>query len=169
MHARKLALAIIAAGVGTQAMAGGFALNEQSVSAGGSANAGRASNVLDASVVYNNPAAMVKLKQAQFTQALAFIDMIGLWPETMTTLSMVVTAVFFCTIIGIPIGIWAAHSPRVAHVTSGVCDTLQTFPSFIYLIPVIMLLQKGLSRTPWIVLDKDHIGQGLGEIHGLSI
>lgn len=74
MHARKLALAIIAAGVGTQAMAGGFALNEQSVSAGGTANAGRASNVLDASVVYNNPAAMVKLKQAQFTQALAFID-----------------------------------------------------------------------------------------------
>src|SRR5690606_1676756 len=44
--------------------------------------------------------------------ALAFIDMIGLWPETMTTLSMVVTAVFFCTVIGIPLGIAAAGSDR---------------------------------------------------------
>jgi len=74
MHIKRLALAIATAAVATQASAGGFALSEQSVSAGGTANAGRASHAMDASVVYGNPAAMVNLKQAQFTQALAFID-----------------------------------------------------------------------------------------------
>ena len=40
-----------------------------------------------------------------------------------------------------PVGIWAARSPRAAQVILAICDTLQTFPSFIYLIPVIMLFQ----------------------------
>mgnify|MGYP002621488521 CR=1 FL=1 len=44
--------------------------------------------------------------------ALSFIDMIGLWPETMTTLAMVVTAVLFCVVIGIPLGIYAGLRPR---------------------------------------------------------
>lgn len=74
MQIKHLAIAIMAAGVAGQTAAAGFALSEQSVSAGGTANAGRTSNVQDASVVFNNPAAMHKLKQAQFTQALAFID-----------------------------------------------------------------------------------------------
>ena len=42
--------------------------------------------------------------------ALCFIDLIGLWPETMTTLAMVVTAVLFCVVIGIPLGIASARS-----------------------------------------------------------
>jgi len=74
MRISRLALAILSTGLATTASAGGFALNEQSVSAMGTANAGRASNAEDASVVYGNPAAMVQLKRAQFTQALAFID-----------------------------------------------------------------------------------------------
>src|SRR5690606_23387953 len=41
--------------------------------------------------------------------ALCFIDVIGLWSETMTTLAMVVTAVFFCVVIGIPAGILSAR------------------------------------------------------------
>ena len=43
--------------------------------------------------------------------------------------------------IGVPFGIWASRSPRAARVIMTICDTLQTFPSFIYLIPVIMLFQ----------------------------
>lgn len=74
MQIKHLALAIMAASLAGQAVAGGFALSEQSVAAGGTANAGRASNVQDASITFSNPAAMHKLKQAQFTQALAFID-----------------------------------------------------------------------------------------------
>ena len=46
-------------------------------------------------------------------------------------------------LIGVPVGIWAAERPRVGRVVDAVCDTLQTFPSFIYLIPVIMLFRVG--------------------------
>ena len=74
MKIKQLALAIFSASVAGSALAGGFSLSEQSVSAMGTANAGRASNAQDASVVFNNPAAMHQLKQAQFTQAVAFID-----------------------------------------------------------------------------------------------
>lgn len=74
MQRTSLSLAIVLASIASQASAGGFALSEQSVSAAGTANAGRVSAVLDASTVYNNPAAMMQLKQAQFTQAVTFID-----------------------------------------------------------------------------------------------
>ncbi|MEO6698387.1 MAG: outer membrane protein transport protein [Paraperlucidibaca sp.] len=74
MKIKSLALAIVAAVGTTSAFAGGFTLSEQSVSAMGTANAGRASNAIDASVVFSNPAAMGELKKAQFTQAVAFID-----------------------------------------------------------------------------------------------
>lgn len=74
MKIKSLALAIVAAAGTTTAFAGGFSLSEQSVSAMGTSNAGRTSNAVDASVVFNNPAAMGELKKAQFTQAVAFID-----------------------------------------------------------------------------------------------
>ena len=74
MKIKSLALAIVAAAGASSAFAGGFTLSEQSVSSMGTSNAGRASNAVDASVVFNNPAAMGELKKAQFTQAVAFID-----------------------------------------------------------------------------------------------
>lgn len=74
MKLNQLTVAILAAGFAAQASAAGFALSEQSVSANGTANAGRASDAVDASVVYNNPAAMHKLKQAQITTNVSFID-----------------------------------------------------------------------------------------------
>jgi glycine betaine/proline transport system permease protein len=81
--------------------------------------------------------------------ALAFIDMIGLWPETMTTLSMVVTAVFFCTVIGIPLGIAAAASDRFQAALRPVLDIMQTIPSFVYLVPIVMLF--GVGMVPGII------------------
>ena len=81
--------------------------------------------------------------------ALAFIDMIGLWPETMTTLSMVVTAVLFCTVIGVPIGILAAGSDRFQAVLRPVLDIMQTIPSFVYLVPIVMLF--GVGMVPGII------------------
>ena len=56
---------------------------------------------------------------------------------------MVVFAVIVCALIGVPLGIWASRSARRAKAVQLLCDTLQTFPSFIYLIPVIMLFQVG--------------------------
>ena len=74
MKLKLISLAILAAGASTTALANGFALDEQSVSALGTSNAGRASNAQDASVVYNNPAAMSFFKDAEFTAAMSFID-----------------------------------------------------------------------------------------------
>ncbi len=81
--------------------------------------------------------------------ALFFIDMIGLWPETMTTLSMIVTSVFFCTIIGVPLGILAAGSDRVWAITRPILDIMQTIPSFVYLVPIVMLF--GVGMVPGII------------------
>ena len=67
----------------------------------------------------------------------------GFWVETMKTTYLVLIAAALCVIIGVPLGIWAARSERVANVIMPICDTLQTFPSFIYLIPAIMLFRIG--------------------------
>ncbi|WP_127753248.1 proline/glycine betaine ABC transporter permease [Devosia sp. 1566] len=81
--------------------------------------------------------------------ALLFIDLIGLWPETMTTLSMIVTSVLFCVVLGIPMGIAAARSDRVLTVVRPVLDIMQTIPSFVYLVPIVMLF--GVGMAPGIV------------------
>lgn len=80
---------------------------------------------------------------------LIFVDLIGLWPETMTTLAMIVTAVFFCTIIGVPVGILAARNTVVWKVTRPILDIMQTIPSFVYLVPIVMLF--GVGMAPGII------------------
>lgn len=67
------------------------------------------------------------------------IALSGWWDRAMITVYMVSISVLIAALAGLPLGIWAARKPaRAAHVLL-VCDTAQTFPSFIYLIPVIML------------------------------
>ncbi|SFV38399.1 glycine betaine/proline transport system permease protein [Devosia crocina] len=78
-----------------------------------------------------------------------FIDMIGLWPETMTTLSMIITAVLFCCVIGIPLGIVAARSDLVWKFARPMLDVMQTIPSFVYLVPIVMLF--GVGMAPGII------------------
>jgi glycine betaine/proline transport system permease protein len=73
----------------------------------------------------------------------AAIVLTGFWEPAMLTLYLVTAAVLLCMAIGIPIGIWCSRSAPVARIVLAICDTLQTFPSFIYLIPVIMLLKTG--------------------------
>ncbi|MDT8853707.1 proline/glycine betaine ABC transporter permease [Paracoccaceae bacterium Fryx2] len=79
----------------------------------------------------------------------AFIDMIGLWPQTMTTLAMILTSVIFCAMIGIPLGILSARSDRMWKVTRPVLDIMQTIPSFVYLVPIVMLF--GVGMAPGII------------------
>ncbi len=81
--------------------------------------------------------------------ALCFIDAIGLWSETMTTLAMVVTAVLFCVIIGIPLGVLASRSNLFRAVLRPVLDIMQTIPSFVYLVPIVMLF--GVGMAPGII------------------
>ncbi|MEX2647690.1 MAG: ABC transporter permease subunit [Alphaproteobacteria bacterium] len=73
----------------------------------------------------------------------AAIAAMGFWAPGRVTLYYTVVAVILCSLIGVPVGIWAARRPGGAKVVLAVCDTLQTFPSFIYLIPVIMLFRVG--------------------------
>jgi len=73
----------------------------------------------------------------------ASIMLTGFWVPAMMTLYLVTAAVILSTLIGLPMGIWASRSERAARVIMSICDMLQTFPSFIYLIPVIMLLKVG--------------------------
>lgn len=72
---------------------------------------------------------------------LGFMLLAGFWTPLMLTVYLVTSATILCVIIGVPIGVWASRSPEAARVINTICDTLQTFPSFIYLIPVIMLFQ----------------------------
>ncbi len=66
---------------------------------------------------------------------------VGLWKQTMITVYMIGTASLVCIILGFPIGLLASKSERASRVVILMCDFFQTFPSFIYLIPVIMLFK----------------------------
>ena len=81
--------------------------------------------------------------------SLVFIDLVDLWSESMTTLAMIFTAVLFCMLIGIPLGIIASRSNTFEIILRPVLDIMQTIPSFVYLIPVVMLFGVGL--TPGVV------------------
>lgn len=75
--------------------------------------------------------------------SLIIIAAIGVWDEAMTTLSLIATAIVICTIIGIPVGIWCARSERVWKIVRPVLDVMQTTPTFVYLVPVVMLFGVG--------------------------
>ncbi len=81
--------------------------------------------------------------------SLIFIDLVDLWQETMTTLAMIFTAVIFCMLIGIPLGIVASRSNLFEAILRPILDIMQTIPSFVYLIPVVMLFGVGL--TPGVI------------------
>ena len=81
--------------------------------------------------------------------SLISIDLVDLWEETMTTLAMIFTAVIFCMLIGVPVGIAASRSNLFETILRPVLDIMQTIPSFVYLIPVVMLFGVGL--TPGVV------------------
>ena len=80
---------------------------------------------------------------------LVFIDLVDLWSESMTTLAMIFTAVIFCILIGIPLGILCSRSKTFETVMRPILDVMQTIPSFVYLIPVVMLF--GIGLTPGVV------------------
>ena len=80
---------------------------------------------------------------------LVFIDLVDLWSESMTTLAMIFTAVIFCIIIGIPLGILCSRSKIFESIMRPVLDVMQTIPSFVYLIPVVMLF--GIGLTPGVI------------------
>lgn len=67
----------------------------------------------------------------------------GYWQQTMDTLSLVVAAVVFGLLVGIPIGIWASKSDKAWNVIRPILDFMQTLPAFVYLIPAVLLFKLG--------------------------
>ncbi len=77
------------------------------------------------------------------------IGYLGMWEDTMATLAIISVATLLCISFGIPLGIWMARSDRVQMVITPVLDVMQTIPSFVYLIPVVMLL--GIGKVPGLI------------------
>jgi glycine betaine/proline transport system permease protein len=74
---------------------------------------------------------------------LIIVGFLGFWDETMTTLSMIVTALVFCVVVGVPLGIMAARSDRFEGFLRPVLDAMQTIHPFVYLIPIVMFFSIG--------------------------
>lgn len=73
----------------------------------------------------------------------------GFWEQTMQTLSLVLFATLVCMLIGIPTGIYAAHHPRFYKAIHPILDLMQTIPTFVYLIPALILF--GLGVVPGLL------------------
>ena len=80
---------------------------------------------------------------------LLVIGYLGMWEDTMKTISMIFVATVLSIAVGIPIGILMARSNRFQAAVNPVLDVMQTLPSFVYLIPVVMLL--GIGRVPGLI------------------
>ncbi len=72
-----------------------------------------------------------------------FIAVVGLWEKAMITVYLCGISVVIASLIGMPIGILAAERPKLWPFVQAVIDTLQTLPSFVYLMPVVMLFRVG--------------------------
>ena len=82
--------------------------------------------------------------------SLIAIGAIGAWSQAMITLALVLTALLFCIVIGLPMGIWLARSPRAAKIIRPLLDAMQTTPAFVYLVPIVMLF--GIGNVPGVVV-----------------
>jgi glycine betaine/proline transport system permease protein len=99
------------------------------------------------------------------------IGMLGLWEDAMVTLAMVMCSVFFCAVVGIPLGIWSGRSDRFETFIRPFLDAMQTTPAFVYLVPIVMLFSIGtvsgvlativFSMPPIIRLT----GLGIRQVH----
>lgn len=81
--------------------------------------------------------------------ALLGIGWVGLWNDAMVTLAMVTVCTLAAVLLGLPIGIWMARSDRVQRIVTPVLDVMQTLPSFVYLIPVVVIF--GIGKVPGMI------------------
>ncbi len=81
--------------------------------------------------------------------ALLLIINLGYWEETIETLSLVVFSTSVCMAVGVPVGIAAAHRPWLYTGLRPVLDLMQTIPTFVYLIPTLILF--GLGVVPGLI------------------
>ena len=82
--------------------------------------------------------------------SLLLVALLGIWPEAMVTLSLVLTSLAFCVLLGLPLGILLAASDRAQRWTRPLLDAMQTTPAFVYLVPVVMLF--GIGNVPGVIV-----------------
>ena len=76
--------------------------------------------------------------------SIVLIGLMGMWALSIDTLVQVVTSTIIAAVIALPIGIWAGRKPRVEKALGPVLDALQTIPSLVYIIPVVILFTVGV-------------------------
>ena len=81
--------------------------------------------------------------------AFALIGYFGMWKDCMATVAIITVCTIMCIAVGIPIGVLMARSDRVEKSMLPVLDMMQTIPSFVYLIPILMLL--GIGKIPGLI------------------
>jgi glycine betaine/proline transport system permease protein len=84
-----------------------------------------------------------------FLISFILIGLFGMWDDTMRTLAIVLVSTLVCIVIGIPIGILMAKNNLAHKIILPILDLMQTIPSFVYLIPVVMLF--GLGKIPGLI------------------
>src|SRR5919106_3732229 len=81
--------------------------------------------------------------------SLLLVINLGYWEEAIETLGLVVLATLVCMVVGVPVGIAAAHRPWLYTAIRPVLDLMQTVPTFVYLIPALILF--GLGVVPGLI------------------
>jgi glycine betaine/proline transport system permease protein len=80
---------------------------------------------------------------------LLFIGSLDLWEETIQTLTLIIASTFLSVIIGVPLGILSTRYNTVDRLLRPILDFMQTMPSFVYLIPILLLF--GIGRVPAVI------------------
>jgi len=81
--------------------------------------------------------------------SLLLVINLGYWTETIQTLGLVLFSTLVCVLIGIPLGVAAAHRPWLYHILRPLLDLMQTIPTFVYLIPTMIMF--GLGVVPGLI------------------
>ena len=84
-----------------------------------------------------------------FLISFILIGLVGMWNNTMITLAIIFVSTFVCITVGIPTGILMAKNNSAHKILLPVLDLMQTIPSFVYLIPIVMLF--GLGKIPGLI------------------
>ncbi|MEQ8599180.1 MAG: proline/glycine betaine ABC transporter permease [Devosia sp.] len=75
--------------------------------------------------------------------SLLFLGIMELWEDAMTTMALMIAATLTAIIFSIPLGVWMSRSGKVRQVVTPLLDLMQTMPSFVYLIPTVMIFGPG--------------------------
>jgi len=82
--------------------------------------------------------------------SLLVVVALGTWPQAMVTLALVLTALVFCLLLGLPLGVLLASSDLARRLIRPLLDAMQTTPAFVYLVPVVMLF--GIGNVPGVIV-----------------